>query len=119
MSIKSYVEELGAIKEELKKMTKARKVLTLRTKELEKNIAVYLKSKDQPGVKHEGNAIILEEKENRAPKKTGEKDSDASEILKKYGIQEPLKVLNEILEARKGEKILTEKVTMTKYKKEK
>lgn len=116
MSIKSNVQELESIQQELKKLAKKRKELNNRKNELEKSITNYLKEKDQPGVKHQGKAIVLEEKEQRASKKTKEKDIDSSEILKKYGISDPMKVLNEILDARKGEKIIKEKLIISKIK---
>ena len=116
MSIKSNVQELESIKEELKTLTRRRKVLNNRKNELEKAITNYLKEKDQTGVKHQGKAIILEEKEQRSLKKIKERDNDASEILKKYGINNAMKVLNEILDARKGEKIIKEKLVISKLK---
>jgi hypothetical protein len=116
MSIQSYVSELESIKIELKSLNEKRKKLKFREHELEHNIADFLKSKDQIGVKYQGSKILLEQKEKRVNKKNKDKDNDAINILTNYGLSEPQKVLNEILEARKGEKVQTDKLKIQKIK---
>jgi hypothetical protein len=83
----------------------------------EYKIKEYLSSKEEPGFKLQGTAVILEEKETRAKKKNKEKDEDALYILEKYGITENKeKILNEILEARKGDLQTTKKLKIQKFK---
>lgn len=114
MSIQSYVNELESIKIELKSLNEKRRKLKTREHELENNIADFLKSKDQVGVKYQGSKIILEQKEKRVNKKNKDKDMDAINVLLNYGLNDPQKVLNEILEARKGEKVQTDKLKIQK-----
>lgn len=116
MSIKSDVTELQSLKLEIKNLNIRKKELKEKEKILEEKIKNYLKAKDQPGVKHQGTAIILEEKEAPQRMKEKEKDMASIEILKKYGIRDSEKVLKEILSSRKGEKILKESLKIKKYK---
>lgn len=116
MSIKAYVTELEAIRVELKVLTEKRKKIKLREKALMDNIAEFLKAHNQPGVKHQGVAVILEEKEKHEPKKNKERNEDAMEVLKRYGINDTERVLKEIMEARKGPVILTESLKFKKIK---
>lgn len=116
MSIQTDVTELQRIREELKLLSQKRKKLVEREKIIKAKIASFLKAKDQPGVKYQGTAIILEEKECPKPKKNKERDADAMSVLEKYGIQDTQKVLQELLEARKGEKTIKESVKIQTYK---
>ena len=63
MSIKQYIDELTKIKNEIKINTLRNKDLRKRAGDLENNISEYLKSKDQEGLKYNGQAIIVENKE--------------------------------------------------------
>jgi glutamine synthetase adenylyltransferase len=116
MSIKGDVMELESIRFELKGLTDKRKKLKEKEKAVEVRISEYLKSKDQPGLKHHGTAIILEEKDQQAPKKAKDRDVDAMSVLEKYGVKDTEKVLKEIMQARKGETIVKEKLKIKKYK---
>lgn len=116
MSIKADVSELESIRLEIKAINDKRKKLKQQEKDVEHRISQYLKAKDQPGVKHHGTAIILEEKEHSGHKKPKERDSDAMSVLEKYGIQDTQKVLNEIMKARKGQTIIKETLKIRKLK---
>jgi hypothetical protein len=116
MSIKSWVTELEAIRAEIKSVGEKRKKLKNREKALMESITDFLKAHNQPGVKHQGVAVLLEEKEKHEPKKGKERDSDAMEVLKKYGIHDTEKALKEILNARKGSVILQDSLKFKKIK---
>ncbi len=116
MSIKSDINELESIRAELKSLNLKRKKLKEKEKEAELRIAEYLKSKDTPGVKNNGVAVVLEEKEQPGPKKNKDRDLDAIVVLERHGISDPKKVLEEIMTARKGEKTIKPKVKVSKYK---
>ena len=116
MSIKADVTELESIKLELTNLSKRRKMLKEREKQIEGRIAQFLKSKDQIGVKHHGMAVVIEEKEVNGPKKMKERDADAIGVLSQYGIKEPDKVFAELMKARKGDKVVTEKLSVKKLK---
>lgn len=116
MSIKSDVQELEGIKKELRKLGARMKQLRDRAKQIEASISDFLKSKDQPGLKHNGIAFIVEEKEIQSYKKQKDKDASAIEVLKELGVESPEKALTKILEARKGDIVVKEKLKIKKIK---
>ena len=69
MSIKSDVQELESIRVEIKLINDKKRKLKEKEREVENRITEYLKLNQHPGVKHQGRAIILEQKEKRASKK--------------------------------------------------
>lgn len=116
MSIKNDVAELQAIKAEIQSLNTRRTKLREQLLAVETRIAQYLKSKEQPGLKNNGLAIILEEKETLGHKRPKDRDTDSIAVLERYGIKDSQKVLSELMQARKGEKILKEKLKLQKYK---
>uniref|UniRef100_A0A6C0EM10 Host-nuclease inhibitor protein n=1 Tax=viral metagenome TaxID=1070528 RepID=A0A6C0EM10_9ZZZZ len=116
MSIKSDVLELESIRAELASLNIRRKKLKEKEREAETRIQDYLRSKQQTGVKYQGTAILVEEKEKRASKSNKIRDADAKCVLERYGITEPDRVLKELMEARKGEPIPNSKLKIKKYK---
>jgi hypothetical protein len=116
MSIKADVRELENICFELKKLTIKRKQLNELKKNVENRIREYLKSKGQPGLKDNGKAIILDKKPVREKKKPKERDATSISVLEKFGVENPEKVLKELLDARKGEQIPGDKIKLIKYK---
>jgi hypothetical protein len=113
MSIRGDVEQLETIRREMKILADKRKVLKQREAQIIERISSYLKSKNQPGVKYQGKAVIMEEKETFKRRKPKESDADAVTVLERYGVKSPQKVLNELLSTRKGEKVVKTKL---KYK---
>jgi len=116
MSIKADVTELESIRAEIKQLNIRRKKLKEKERAAEARIALYLKAKDQPGVKHRGTAVILEEKECSGPKKNKDRDLDAMHVLERYGVKDTEKVLKEILKARKGDAVMKESLKISKIK---
>jgi transposase len=116
MSLKPYLEELDAIKNELKSLTERRRKLNSRKIQIEEYIKDFLREKDQPGVKYNGIAYRLNEKEKRQPKKKHEQYTQSIDVLKKYGIQNSEKVLEELIEARRGYLIPSDKLEIKKIK---
>ena len=117
MSIKSYVNELKTLNVEIKRVSTHLRNLRKKSKEMEEHIELYLIEKDQPGLQHNGTAIIVESKPKRISKKKLEAEEDAIRILEYHGIDNPKSVLEEVLEARKGEQILCNKIKIKKIKK--
>jgi hypothetical protein len=115
MSIQRNVTELQLIKNELKEMGARAKALRLRAKTIEDQIAIYLKSKDQQGVKYKGVAIIIEHKPKRLTKKKQDQDDDALAVLRKQGMDavQAEQLLKDVLEARRG---LTSETAQIKFK---
>ena len=110
MSIQGDVDLVTSLTKEIKLVRKRLKILNKQKKEAEARIKAYIRAKELPGIKHHGTAVIIEEKEHRAPKSTKQRDRDAQDVLKRYGIQNVDQVLNEIMEARKGEKYIGDKI---------
>ena len=117
MSIQSQVNELKSIQNEMASMRKRASFLRKRSKQLEQEIDAYLDSKDQPGLIFRGMAIIRETKPKRKIKKISEQKIDAINVLERHGIGHPEKVLEEILEARRGSPTEQRKLKFKKYKK--
>ena len=116
MSIQSDIREIESIMAELKRLSIRRKQLNEQKQKVEERIQSYLKNKELPGVKHNGFAIILDEKEKADKKPKKDQIQDSLAILQKYGIKDTQKVFDELLEAKKGEKITQEKVKIQKIK---
>jgi hypothetical protein len=116
MSIQGKVNELQSIKLELKSLQARSSKLRKRMKQIEEDINDYLVSKDQPGLKYQGTAIIRETKEKRRVKKKNEQRSDVIYVLEKYGVHSPEKVFDEIMEAKRGSPTEHTKLKFKKYK---
>ncbi len=116
MSIQGQVNELKSIKNELSDMRKRGSVLRKRVKELEAEIDSYLDAKDQPGLKYKGMAIIRETKPKHNPKKKADQKADAIYVLEQHGVDDPEKVLEEVLEARRGTPTQQRKLKFKQYK---
>lgn len=114
MSIQGKVNELNSIKKELKLLRDKGSALRKRLKQIEEEIDEYLDAKDQPGLKYKGVAIIRETKQKRRVKKKNEQREDAIDVLKRYGINRPEEVFDEIMEARRGSPVDQRKLTLKK-----
>ena len=102
MSISRDVNELNQLNTEIKRLSAQLKNLRTQAKAVNERIADYLHQKDQPGLRFQGQAIFLEDKSVRKPKKKSEREDAAILILRGYGIDNPEGVLTELLESRKG-----------------
>lgn len=116
MSIKADVQELEILRSEIKMLKRRIKTLRDKEKAAEKRIASFLKSREQPGVKFQGTAIILQEKTKSLHKKPKDKDADTILVLERLGISNPQEALKEIIAARKGDTVQSEKLKVQKYK---
>ena len=114
MSIRADVKELEILRSEIKMLKRRTKILRDKEKAAEKRISDFLKSREQPGVKFQGTAIILEEKPKSLPKKPKDKDADTILVLERLGVEDPQKALQEIIAARKGDTIHSEKLKVQK-----
>lgn len=116
MSIQGKVDELKSIQNELTSLRKRSTGLRQRAKQIEQEIKDYLDAKDQPGLKYKGMAIIRETKPKHKTKKKADQKADAIHVLEQNGIEDPEKVLEEILTARKGSPTEQTKLKFKKYK---
>jgi len=113
--ITGNIRELDNLNIEIKRLAKQLRKLRARKKKIEGDISQYLEETNKPGVKYKGTAIIAENKVKHVRnRKKVDKENDGTYILSQYGIQNPEKVLKELLEAMKGPK---ENTTILKFKK--
>ena len=102
----AFVTELKELSVDIKRRATEISKLRKRKEELETKITEFLVEKDQPGVKYRDVAVILEKnKYKRIPKKKAQKEEDAIEVLKHYGIGNAEKILSELIETMKGEEV--------------
>lgn len=114
MSIKSYVDELGRLNAEIKHNNIRNKDLRKRVSELELNITEYLKSKEQNGLKYNGQAIIIENKEKHSVKKKKDKHDDVTLFLRTLGIDDPEKAYQQLQDIQKGALVEHQRLTFKK-----
>lgn len=104
--IVAFVTELKELTVDIKRRSTEIAKLRKRKEELEKKITDFLIEKDQPGVKYRDVAVILEKnKYKRIPKKKAQKEEDAVNVLKHYGIGNAEKILSELIETMKGDEV--------------
>lgn len=116
MSIRNYIDEIKNLNIELKRLNKASAIIRKNIKDVEKNIIDYLDQKEQPGVKYQDFAVIVENKTKHTSKKKKDIEEDSLRILEEYGISNPQSALKEILEARRGEEVDNKKLKIKKIK---
>jgi hypothetical protein len=119
MSIQGKVNELNAIKSELKSLRLRGSTLRKRAKLIEDEIDEYLDRKDQPGLKYKGTAIIRETSTTRRVKKKSDARVDAINVLERRGVGSPEKVFDEMMDARRGSPTEQRKLKFKKIKKKK
>lgn len=102
----AFVTELKDLSLDIKRRAGELSKLRKRKDELEKKICEFLVQQDQPGVKYRDVAVILEKnKYKRLPKKKAQKEEDAVNVLKHYGVGNAEKILAEVIETMKGEEV--------------
>jgi hypothetical protein len=101
MSIKAYVEELQQIQAEIKRNNFKNSQLRQRSKELETNITEYLNEKGQLGLKYQGKAIVMEQKELRPIKKKKDKEEALLSFFEDLGVSDPKEAYEKLQEAQK------------------
>ena len=117
MSIRMIIEELDQLKKEILRNNTRNRALRERKKVLENNIAMYLKNKNQKGVKYKGTSIMIEEIEKRKIKKKSLKERDSITFFENLGVSNPTETYKQLLEVQKGEFILKNKLKIKKLKK--
>ena len=117
MSIVNFINELQSIYVAIAKNNKDNASLRKRSKLIEQNISEYLESKDQPGVKFQDTAVVIDKRPKWSYKSKKNTEEDSLKILEEYGISNPKEVLDELLKARKGDEIETKKIKIKKIKK--
>ena len=95
-TIRADVEELTQIDVEIKRNLDALRKLREKKKTLEANIAVFLNQKDIPGVKCNGDIIMLQRKNKTVTKSKKTRDQALIDLLKTTGISNPEEIAKQI-----------------------
>ena len=116
MSIISYINELQSINLAITKNNKENSLLRKRKKVIEQQITEYLDSKDQPGVKFQDTALVIDKTTRWSYKNKKDKEEDSIKILEEYGISNAKEALDQLLKVRKGDETETKKIKIKKIK---
>jgi hypothetical protein len=95
-TIRADVEELTQIDVEIKRNLDALRKLREKKKTLEANIAAFLNQKDIPGVKCNGDIIMLQRKNKTVTKSKKTRDQALIDLLKTTGISNPEEIAKQI-----------------------
>ena len=114
MFIKAYVDELEQIQAEIKRNNSRNSMLRQRSKELETNITEYLSQKGQHGIKYNGRAIIMEQKEKRPVKKKKEKEADIISFLEELGVKDPSHAYTRLQDVQRSDPVEENKIKFKK-----
>jgi hypothetical protein len=104
MTIQESVRILTEINKEIARQTKELAKLKKQAKVINKEITDYIVSREQIGVKCDGNAFIIDKKTKPITKPKKLKEQSYIEIAEKYGIDNPHEFLKELMNAGKLEK---------------
>ena len=116
MSIKEYVIDLERVDIELKNLRVKVKMLNAKRAEILKNITAYCQAKNQPGIKFNGKAIVVQEKETTKIRRDKGLSEDELNLLKEEGVKSPEKLYEKLKQVRKGETVVKTGVKITKIK---
>jgi len=116
MSASALISEINALSQEIKRRASGLRDLRKRKKLLETKLINFLNKNNQRGVTFKGQLAVMKETKTRSIKrlKKGEKAMLASEMLQKYGIQNPGQLANDLVELMTGPQ---ETITTLKYRK--
>ena len=107
MTIQESVRTLTEINKEITRSSKELAKLRKQAKAINKEITDYIISREQIGVKCDGNAFIVDKKTKPITKPKKLKEQSYIEIAEKYGIDNPQEFLKELMSAGKLEKEVT------------
>ena len=105
---KTVMSELNTLKQEIKNRRADLKKLTDRVKDINEKISVFLKEKNQPGIKDQsqGIAIISKKVKRVVRKKKKEEKDDTMNVLRHFMSDDKAqRIFNELKESRKGETV--------------
>jgi hypothetical protein len=107
MSIQERIRTLTEINKEIARLSKELSSLRKKAKEVNDGITQYILSKDQPGLKYDGKAFIVNKETKPVAKPKKSKEESYIQIIENYGIENPKDFLNELLKAGKEDKEVT------------
>ena len=102
MSLQHDLDELNNINLEIGRLTHAIREFRKQKKVVEDRVISFLKNQETQGVRYNDKAVILESKNIRNKKKKKEKLDEITSVLNKYGIKGTDNLIEEIMEAQRG-----------------
>jgi hypothetical protein len=114
-SIQEKIRRLTELNQKKSLLTKDMRKLNKEIKTVNQDVVDYLTAKEQPGVKYDGTAIILDTKPKPVAKPKKLKEQSYIEVLQRFGIDNPQEVLKELFESGKESKEIT-KLKLKKIK---
>jgi len=103
MSIQKDLDELNMINVEIRRLYDTLKTFRKQKEMIEARVISFLKEQETRGVRYNDHAVLLETKSIRNKKRKTEKIGDLEQVLRRHGIQKNETLLNEILEAQRGQ----------------
>jgi len=85
-NIKAEFEELSSINVEIKRSVENLKKLREKKRTIESSIAAYLNEKNLPGVKYNGDVILIERKDKKITKSKKAREEELVNLLKESGV---------------------------------
>lgn len=95
-TIRAEVEELSQIDTEIKRTLEMLRKLREKKKVLETSIAAFLNQKDIPGVKCNGDVILLQRKNKTITKSKKSREQALIDLLKNNGVTNPEEIAKQI-----------------------
>jgi ribosomal protein S17E len=117
MSIQAHIKELDSIKSEIKRNMDATRILRVRSKTIENEIAAYLEHKEQDGVKFKNKSFVLENSVSYKRKPKKDKEDETKRFLRGMGIHDADEAYTNLLTVQKGEAVETKKLRVKTHKK--
>jgi hypothetical protein len=116
MTIQECINELEAVKLEIKRNSDSTKRLRARATQLEEEIKDYLDSKQQQGLKYKDQRITLENTVKRPRKAQKKKTEEMIQWFKERGFVDPERACMEIKDLQQGNEIETTRIRVKKEK---
>lgn len=117
MSIKTYLDELEKLNSEIQLNSRRNRELRNRVKQVENLIKDFLNTKEQQGLKYNGKAIVLENKEMHVSRPKKEKEKEMMEYLHSLGLRDCNSVYNKLMNIQKGDVFECQKLKVKKLDK--
>jgi cell division septum initiation protein DivIVA len=116
MSVRQYLDEIDAIRNEIKRNNQRNSELRKRYKVLEEQIKDYLNENEQYGMKYNNSAITVEDFKSRSSISKQEKNEKIIQILKQNGVNPTNTLIEQIQQSQKGDSVVKQKLKFKKIK---
>jgi seryl-tRNA synthetase len=117
MSIQADLDELSNIDYEIKRLKATLQSMKQQRDTVEQRVIQFLKSQEQPGVRYQGKAVLLDVKKRTHRKKKLEKEADMASVLKDYGVRDAEHALRAILNVQRGNAVEADTIKIYNHQK--